>query len=86
MHSNQCHGDHLDFEHFLAPSSAEDQKKDELSFQVICNVRSLYKVTTLVFSSLAANWRCATSINFLPDRLIHDIKLFERYYMRGWFY
>jgi hypothetical protein len=86
VHSNQCHGDHLDFEHFLAPYSVEDQKKDELSFQVICNVRSLYKVTTLVFSSLAANWRCATSINFLPDRLIHDIKLFERYYMRGWFY
>jgi len=76
----------INFEHFLAPSSAEDQEKDELSFQVICNVRSLNEVVTLVFSSVTVNWRRATSNSLLPNRLIHAIRLFARHYVRSCFY
>jgi hypothetical protein len=82
--SNRCHDD-MDFEAFLAPALEEEEEMHELAFRVICNVRSSYKVVTLVFSSVTANWRGATSISFLPDRLVHDPRSLVRYYVRGCF-
>ncbi|CAD6266979.1 unnamed protein product [Miscanthus lutarioriparius] len=82
--SNRCHDD-VDFEPFLAPALKEEEMH-ELSFRVICNVRSSYKVVTLVFSSVTANWRGATSISFLPDRLVDNPRSLVRYYVRGCFY
>ena len=75
----------MDFERFLAPVLKEEEMH-ELSFRVICNVRSSYKVVTLVFSSVTASWRGATSISFLPDRLVHKLRWLVRYYVRGCFY
>ncbi|CAL4897839.1 unnamed protein product [Urochloa decumbens] len=75
--------DKMKFEPFLALACKDDEG---LSFRVIYNVMSEYKVVTLVFSSVTEEWRHATSNSFLPHRLIHDPTKLVRHCSRSCFY
>ncbi|CAL4897840.1 unnamed protein product [Urochloa decumbens] len=77
------HEDKMKFEPFLALACKDDEG---LSFRVIYNVMSEYKVVTLVFSSVTEEWRHATSNSFLPHRLIHDPTKLVRHCSRSCFY
>ncbi|CAL4897841.1 unnamed protein product [Urochloa decumbens] len=74
--------DEMKFEPFLAPACEDDE---DLSFRVIYNVMSQYKVVTFVFSLVTEEWRHATSISFLPHRLIHNPTKLMRYCVRSCF-
>ncbi|CAN6329833.1 unnamed protein product [Urochloa humidicola] len=77
------HEDDMKFEPFLAPACEDDEG---LSFRVLYNVMSQYKVVTFVFSSVTEEWCHAASISFLPHRLIHNPTKLVRYCIHSCFY
>ncbi|OEL32646.1 hypothetical protein BAE44_0006334 [Dichanthelium oligosanthes] len=72
----------MESEPFLAAACEGEESK----FQVIYNWISQYKIDTFVFSSDTGKWCAATSISFLPSRLIANPKVLRRYYVGSHFY
>ncbi|CAL4905173.1 unnamed protein product [Urochloa decumbens] len=79
-HADKWH----EFDPFLIPAAAGG--KDDLSFQVMCNVLFEHKVEAVLYSSVTEEWRGVASSSITSYKCIQFPCLVERSYARGCFY
>ncbi|CAL4897858.1 unnamed protein product [Urochloa decumbens] len=71
------------FDPFLVPAALD---KDNLSFQVMCNMVCQHNVETLLYSSVTQEWHGVASISTASCKRLNPHCQEERYYARGCFY